>query len=246
MKVILVGYGQMGRQVEEICKLRSHTVVARVDPFTGDCKELKAEVAARGDVAIEFSVPQTAVQYAELYGRLKVNAVVGTTGWYDKVEEVRKKILAAGSAYLYGSNFAIGAHIFFRLVAEATRLVNPVPDYDIMGYELHHKRKKDSPSGTALTTAKTILENSKTKKTILTEKIDRAIRPEELHFASVRGGEIPGTHSVLFDSAADTIEITHRARNRGGLALGAVMAAEWLSGKKGFFTIDDFIREIMG
>jgi 4-hydroxy-tetrahydrodipicolinate reductase len=246
MKVILVGYGQMGRQVEEICKQRNHSIAAKVDPFTGDCKSLTAEVAARGDMVIEFSVPQAAVQCAELYGRFGINAVVGTTGWYDKVEEVRKTILSAGTGYLYGSNFSIGAHIFFRLVARATQLINPVPDYDIMGYELHHKRKKDSPSGTALTIAKSILENSNRKKKILTEKIDRAIQPDELHFASVRGGEIPGTHTVLLDSLADTIEITHRVRNRGGLALGAVMAAEWLSGKKGFYNVDDFIKEMMG
>jgi 4-hydroxy-tetrahydrodipicolinate reductase len=159
---------------------------------------------------------------------------------------VEKTVLTGNIGYVYGSNFSIGAHIFFRLVALASKLTDGFPEYDIMAYELHHKMKKDSPSGTALSTAKIVLDNSTKKDTIVTEKLDRAIAPNELHVASIRGGEVPGTHTVLFDSAADTIEITHRVRSRNGLALGAVIAAEWVIGKKGFFTIEDFIKETLG
>lgn len=235
----------MGRLVEEICKQRNHTIAARIDPVGCEFKELTPEIAAMGDIAIEFSVPKSAVQNAELYGKLKLSAVVGTTGWYDSAETVKKCVLEAGTGYLYGSNFSIGAHIFFRIITRATELADPFPDYDILGYEIHHRRKKDSPSGTALSTAKAVLGNSTRKKSLVTEKLDRAIKPEELHFASVRGGEVPGIHTVLFDSLADTIEVKHTARNRGGFALGAVLAAEWLHGKKGFFTVDDFIKETL-
>jgi 4-hydroxy-tetrahydrodipicolinate reductase len=122
--------------------------------------------------------------------------------------------------------------------------VNPLDDYDIFGLEGHHRRKKDSPSGTALAIAQVILKNSGRKKRLVTDKLDRAIEADELHFASVRGGALPGTHTVLLDSPADTIELTHTARTRGGFAVGAVMAAEWLAGRKGFTSVDAFVDEI--
>ncbi len=174
-----------------------------------------------------------------------MSVVTGTTGWYGKLEEVRKVVEGSKIGFLYGSNFSIGAHLFFALVAAATELSNPCPEYDIMGWEVHHKRKKDSPSGTALTLARIVTGKSARKKKIVTERLDRAPAADEMHFASVRGGEVPGTHTVLLDSAFDTIELTHRARSRGGFALGAVRAAEWLAGRKGFFEVNDFIGELL-
>jgi 4-hydroxy-tetrahydrodipicolinate reductase len=249
MRVAVIGYGSMGREVEKVLRERGHELSARVDPANehADAKALTSDIAGRADIAIEFSHPDAAVENARLYARLGLSAVVGTTGWYAKLAEVKKTVTESTIGYLYGSNFSIGAHLFFALVAAATDLANSCPEYDIMGWEVHHKRKKDSPSGTALTLARIITAKSARKKTVVTERLDRAPAADELHFASVRGGEVPGTHTVLLDSTADTIELTHRARNRGGMALGAVRAAEWLAGngKKGVFEVNDFIQDIL-
>ena len=235
----------MGKQVEAAALERGHTVVAKVDPASGEARGITAKMAQDSDCAIEFSVPKVVIENAAKYCELGLSAVVGTTGWYDQLEAVRSVVLEAGTAYLYGPNFSIGAHLFFRLVSHAAQSINPLPDYDIFGYELHHRYKKDSPSGTALRIANVILEKNKTKTTLATEKLNRQIEGHELHFASVRGGEIPGIHKVILDSQADTIELTHTVRNRKGFALGAVLAAEWLQTRSGFYTVDDFIDKLL-
>ncbi len=245
MRALLVGYGSMGHEVEEVLAARGHTVASRVDPVGGDVPSLDAVKPGHADVAIEFSLPAAVVDNARQYARLGLSAVVGTTGWYDRKAEVERIVAGSSIGYLYGPNFSLGVHIFYRIVAAATRLVNPVDEYDILGFETHHRRKKDSPSGTALAIAKVILDNSARKKRLVTDKLDRAIEADELHFASVRGGAYPGVHTVSLDSAADTIELTHTARTRGGFAVGAVMAAEWLGRRKGFFVVDAFVDEIL-
>ncbi len=248
MRVAIIGYGGMGKEVEKVLAQRGHTVAARVDPTQpgADSPALTAEISARADMAIEFSVPEAVLSNARTYVSLGLSAVSGTTGWYAKLDEL-KGILSGGRiGYLYGSNFSVGAHIFFALVAAAADLAAPSPEYDILGYEIHHKRKKDSPSGTALSLAKIISARHPRKKQVVTERLDRAVKEEELHFASVRGGEFPGVHTVLLDSLFDTIEITHSARSRGGFALGAVRAAEWLQGRKGIFEVTDFVQDILG
>jgi 4-hydroxy-tetrahydrodipicolinate reductase len=245
MNIALVGYGQMGKQVEAVASERGHTIVARVDPIGGDFDELTESIAQKADGAIEFSVPDAVFSNVQSYRKLGLNAVIGTTGWYDKLSQVREMVESGNIGVLYGPNFSIGAHLFFKLVTQAARLINPVKDYDILGYELHHKKKKDSPSGTAHSIARLILENNERKTSLVTEKLERAIEENELHFASVRGGSLPGIHTVLLDSEADTIELTHTARSRKGFALGAVMAMEWLEGRHGFFNVEDFISEIL-
>jgi len=247
MRVAIVGYGGMGREVEKVLLDRGHTVSARIDPAQGaaDARTLTAEIAKASDMAIEFSHADAVMENAAAYARFGLSAVSGTTGWYGKLEEVKALVSASSIGYLYGSNFSIGAHVFFALVAAATELANPFPEYDIMGWEVHHKRKKDSPSGTALTLARIVTGKSERKKKLVTDRLDRAPAPDELHFASVRGGEVPGTHTILLDSAFDTIELTHRARSRGGFALGAVRAAEWLGGKKGMYEVNDFIHDML-
>jgi len=238
----------MGQEVERVLRARGHEIAARIDPQApgADAPTLTEETARTLDVAIEFSQADAVLENARAYVRFGVNAVVGTTGWYGKLDEL-KSILSTGRIGLvYGSNFSIGAHLFFALVAAATELSNPFPEYDILGWEIHHKRKKDSPSGTALSLAKIITSTHARKKKIVTDKLDRAPGPEELHFASVRGGDIPGVHTVLLDSQFDTIELTHSARSRGGLAVGAVQAAEWIQGKKGLFEVTDFVQDILG
>jgi 4-hydroxy-tetrahydrodipicolinate reductase len=247
MRIAIIGYGGMGREVEKALLERGHEVSARVDPGQAgaDGAHLTEEIARRSDMAIEFSHADAVLENARGYARFGLSAVRGTTGWYGKLDELREIVGASKIGYLYGSNFSIGAHLFFALVAAATELANPCPEYDIMGWEVHHRRKKDSPSGTALTIARIITGQSERKKKVVTERLDRAPAPDELHFASVRGGEIPGTHTVLLDSAFDTIELTHRARSRGGFALGAVRAAEWLAEKRGVFEVNDFIQSLL-
>jgi 4-hydroxy-tetrahydrodipicolinate reductase len=248
MRVAIVGYGSMGREVEKVLLQRGHAVSGRVDPVQqgADAPGITEELARRSDIAIEFAHADAALPNAAAYARWGLSAVSGTTGWYGKLEELKKVLEGAKLAYLYGSNFSVGAHLFFALVAAASELANSCPEYDMLGWEIHHKRKKDSPSGTALSIAKIITTQSERKKKLVTERLDRAPAQDELHFASVRGGEVPGVHTVLLDSSFDTIELTHSARSRGGFALGAVRAAEWLVGRRGVYEVNDFIRDILG
>jgi 4-hydroxy-tetrahydrodipicolinate reductase len=248
MRAVIVGYGSMGREVERALAERGHSVAARVDAADGrgDALALTTEIASKADVAIEFSTADAVVENARRYTGLGLSAVVGTTGWQSKLDEVARLIAGSSIGYLHGSNFSIGAHLFFALVGRAARLIEALPEYDILSWEVHHRRKKDSPSGTALSMAKVIMAVSSRKKRIVTERLDRPIAADELHVASVRGGEVPGIHTVLLDSVFDTVEITHSARSRGGFALGAVRAAEWLAGRKGMFTVDDFIADLLG
>jgi 4-hydroxy-tetrahydrodipicolinate reductase len=248
MRALIVGYGAMGREVERVLADRGHSVAARIDATAGrgDAPELTEALAREAEVAIEFSVADAVIPNAKAYARFGLSAVCGTTGWLGKLAELRSIVEGSSIGYLYGSNFSIGAHLFFRVVGEAARLLNGLPEYDILAWEVHHRRKKDSPSGTALTLGRIITSTSSRKKKVVTERLDRAIAPDELHVASVRGGEVPGIHTVLLDSAFDTIEITHSARSRGGMALGAVRAAEWLHGRRGLFEASAFIEEILG
>jgi 4-hydroxy-tetrahydrodipicolinate reductase len=248
MRAVIIGYGSMGREVERALAERGHSVAARVDaaPGRGDAPGLTREIAAKADVAIEFSTADAVAGNARIYADVGLSAVVGTTGWLSRLDEVARLVAGSSIAYLHGSNFSIGAHLFFALVGRAARLVDPLPEYDILSWEVHHRRKKDSPSGTALSMAKVITTASSRKKRVVTERLDRPIAADELHVASVRGGEVPGIHTVLLDSLFDTVEITHSARSRGGFALGAVRAAEWLAGRRGMFTVDQFIEDLLG
>ena len=245
MKVIIVGYGNMGREVEPVIMERNHTLVAKIDPIGGEHPVMTEKLARQADIAIEFSLPQAVIENARLYSRYKLNAVVGTTGWHDQMPLLKEIISLSEIGYIYGSNFSIGAHIFFRIIAHAAHLIESIPQYDLLGFEIHHKQKKDSPSGTARQLADIILKNNQRKKEVVTEKLNRPLNEEELHFSSLRGGYFPGRHTVFLDSAADTIELSHTARNRSGLALGAVLAAEWIHSRKGLFEIDDFIKDIL-
>jgi len=247
MNVVIVGYGRMGHEVEAALVQRGHRVTARIDhtPGVGDAVDLRPELLRAADAVIEFSLPEGVPGHIKAYADACVPAVVGTTGWDTHRDTCRKVVEQAGAALVYGSNFSLGAHLFFSLVGQAAAMLEDLPEYDILVTEWHHKLKKDSPSGTALTTASRILEALPRKTTVVTDRLDRPIADNELHVASVRGGSIPGIHQVLLDSVADTIEITHTARSRAGFALGSVLAAEWLvkSGRKGFLSVDDFARE---
>lgn len=246
MNIMVTGFGRMGKEIEQILIQRGHTVACRIDKCgVGDFTEVTSELLVNVDAVIEFALPEGMEDNIALYAKAKVPAVIGTTGWDDKKGLIKNIISEANGTLLYGTNFSIGAHMFFDLVSKAAKMINNTPEYDIMMLEYHHNKKKDSPSGTALTTAEKIIENNTKKDTIWSDKLDRQIEENELHVASVRGGHIPGTHTVTLDSFADSIEIKHTARNRSGFALGAVLAAEWLIGKNGFFSVEDFINELL-
>lgn len=251
MNVAIVGYGRMGHEVEAVLTDRGHTVVAVIDPVVSEpggkitSKSVTGESIQGADVAIEFSLGDGVLQNISAYAQAGVSAVIGTTGWTDDADTVREAVVRGGIGIVAGSNFSIGAHLFFALATQAARLVSELEDYDLFIHELHHRGKKDSPSGTALSIAEKIIKESPRKRTIQTERLTRVPEPDELHVTSTRGGAIPGTHTLYLDSVADTIEIRHSARNRSGFALGAVRAAEWIGGRSGYYTVDEFIHSLL-
>ena len=248
MNIAIIGYGKMGREIERIALQRGIKVVSIIDREAKEAnfREITAESVRNADVCIDFTHPDSAIKNIEKLSKLKKNIVVGTTGWYGNMGRARAIVKKAGNGLIWSGNFSIGVNLFFRMVEDAARIIDNVEDYDIFIHEFHHSQKADSPSGTALMLGKLITDNVSRKKKIVTEELKRRIRPDELHISSTRGGSIPGTHIVGLDSAADTIELKHTARNRQGFALGAVMAAQWISKKKGFYGIDDMMESVIG
>ncbi len=247
MKIAIVGYGKMGMEIEKAATARGMQIASIIDinPAKREnaFSDITKESMKNADVAIDFTTPKAAIENIRKAAALKKNIVVATTGWHDQIEEAKKIIKKEGTGMIYSSNFSIGVNVYFRIIEEAARLFNKVEAYDAFGYELHHNQKIDSPSGTAKSMAEILLKNLDRKKKAVYDKLDRKIEPNELHIASIRAGWIPGTHVAGFDSEADTIEIKHTARNRSGFAMGALMAAEWVNGKKGFYTINDFMQD---
>lgn len=239
MKIALVGYGKMGHMIAECAKSLGHEIVAAVDVISedatvkvpsGDYEAVARAVKSSGaEGVIEFSHPTAVMGNIKALLPLGLPVVVGTTGWNDKYDEVNKLAADCGGTIMTSSNFSIGVNMLYKIVAEAVKIMEQWPEYDIATWEAHHNQKADSPSGTALTLAQTILANTKKKTEIVTDAFHEKPKPEQLHVSSTRCGSIPGTHTVFFDSKADTIEITHRARSREGFAVGAVHALEKLS-----------------
>jgi 4-hydroxy-tetrahydrodipicolinate reductase len=244
MRIAIIGYGKMGKIIQRIAQEKKHDVVT-IDPVQdADFKEINEESMKDIDVAIDFTLPTIALQNAKTCATLGTNIVMGTTGWYDNLDEMKEVVKDIG--FIWSGNFSIGVNMFFKIVEEASKVVNNVEGYDVSVFETHHNMKKDSPSGTAKMIADKVIKNLERKDTIIIDKFDRAPKENELHVASMRCGKIPGTHTVTFDSDADTIELIHRARNREGFALGAVLAAEFLKDKKGFFDINDLMKTLLG
>jgi 4-hydroxy-tetrahydrodipicolinate reductase len=259
MKIAIVGYGKMGKIIEQVACDQGHTIAAVVDPVQEGASlltgaRISGSVAEAGnidsvDAAIEFTQPAAAAANIIALAERKIPTVSGTTGWHGQMEQVKRAVEAAGSSLLWSSNFSIGVNLFYRIAWYAAGLVNEFPEFDVGGFEAHHNKKLDSPSGTAKVLAEGVLSRIERKKKIVWETLDRRPGPEEFHFPSLRMGSVPGQHSVFFDSPADTIEITHTARSREGFASGAVRAAQWLvSGAKrrGVFTIDEMLKDILG
>ena len=246
MKVAIVGYGRMGRQIEKILLGKSIKVCSIIDKYVKEAqyKEINSKSLANVDVVIDFTTPDEVLDNINLYIENNVSVVMGTTGWYKEIQTV-KNMIGNKIGFIWSGNFSIGVNIFFRIIRESAKIFNNFKEYEPMAYEIHHNQKIDSPSGTAQMIGKILIDELSHKNIIIEEKLDRKISKNEIHFASIRGGNIPGTHTILFDSDADTIELKHTARNREGLARGAVFAAEWIKDKKGFFSIDDLINSII-
>jgi 4-hydroxy-tetrahydrodipicolinate reductase len=246
--IALIGYGKMGQTVRRFAEAKGHTITAVVDPIAGgEChKEITAEALSGADVCIEFTTPQTAVANIRQLAALGKNMVIGTTGWYNQMEEAKRIVREERVGLIWSGNFSIGVNVLFRIADCAARMFNTLPDYDVLAHEFHHKGKADSPSGTAVMLGKILLDNLDRKQRLVTDKLDRKIEPDEIQFSSTRGGSVPGTHLLMFDSPADTIEIRHTARGREGFAAGAIMAAEFIRGKTGFYSIDDLMDEVIG
>lgn len=257
----------MGRMVEAAARERGHGISVLVDPYAaasnvGSIPAFSDINSAAGDlrkadVAVEFTMPETALKNIRTLAVLRVPVVVGTTGWHGSLSEALDAVAASGSSLLWSSNFSLGVNLFYRIAAHAAHLADLFPEYDVGGWEAHHNRKADSPSGTAKSLVERVLASMTRKKVPVWETLNRPPAPEELHYPSLRVGAVPGTHSLFFDSTADTIELSHTARSREGFARGAVRAAEWLvscpgagaaagSARPGVFTMDDVLADILG
>lgn len=230
MKIALLGYGRMGKVIERIALERGHEIVLRKndgDTFDG----LEA-----ADVAIDFSVPDAAVGNISTCLNGNIPVVSGTTGWLEQYQDMAKLCEDKGGAFIYGSNFSLGVNIFFELNAHLAKMMSNLKQYKVSMEEIHHLQKLDAPSGTAISLAKDIIANSDYSSWALENA-----KADEILIDAKREEGIPGTHSVFYDSEVDQIEIKHTAHSREGFALGAVIAAEWLVGKKGIYTMKDVL-----
>ena len=230
----------MGKEIEQVAKSRGHNIVQIIDDSGG----LEDVDPQNIDVAIEVTTPSAVLDNIQLLSEKGINTVVGTTGWYDRLPEVKDIVSKSDIGFLWSSNFSIGVNLYFRMVEAAAKLINKAEEYDVWAHEIHHHNKADSPSGTAKTLEDILLANIDRKTAVVEEKLDRRIEPNEFHFSSTRGGPVNFAHMIGFDSEADCIKLEHVARHRGGYVLGAVKCAEWLQGKKGYFEMEDFLVDI--
>ena len=236
MNIALIGYGKMGKAIEEIALQNGHEIVLKISIENTDA--MSADNLKKADVAIEFTGPESAADNLKKSFNAGVPVVCGSTGWLDQWEEVQNICLAKEGALLYASNFSIGVNLFFELNTYLAKLMSGHKLYNVKMEEIHHTEKKDAPSGTAITLAEQILANIQRKKRWVNHRSDKE---EELEIISERIDPAPGTHKIKYASPIDDIEIIHTAHNRMGFAGGAVKAAEFLKGKKGIFTMKDVL-----
>ncbi|MCA5005732.1 4-hydroxy-tetrahydrodipicolinate reductase [Sphingobacterium bovistauri] len=241
MKIVILGYGKMGQLIEKFALKRGHEIALIVDAHNRE--DITADDLRDADIAIDFSMPDAALENISLCFEADLPLVVGTTGWYEHLQEVRETCIEANQSLLYGSNFSIGVNIFFHINRLLAKAISPYQQYDVQVEEIHHIHKLDAPSGTAITIAEGIIDNNEIKKSWVNQVVgsDEEVvnQPSELLIESLRIEEVPGTHTVLYSSEVDQIEFKHTAHNRDGFALGAVVAAEWLYGKKGFYQVTE-------
>ena len=237
MKIALVGYGKMGKAIEQIARERGHEIVSIID--INNPQDFASEAFRSADVAIEVTSPATAYGNYLKCCEAGVPVVSGTTGWLDKMPEIKRMCSEEGKTFFYASNFSIGVNIFFAVNKYLAKIMNNFPSYDVRMTEVHHVHKLDAPSGTAITLAEGILENIDRKERWT---LNTAEAPTDLPIQAIREGEVPGIHEITYESEADIISIKHDAKSRAGFALGAVLAAEFTAGKKGFLGMSDMFH----
>ncbi len=237
MKIALIGYGKMGKTIERIARERGHEIVSIIDVSNLD--DFDSDSFKSADVAIEFTVPQVALSNYRRAFASGVAVVSGTTGWTDELPALKKEIEEGGKTLFWSSNFSLGVNIFMAVNKYLAKIMNQFPNYNVEMTEVHHTQKLDAPSGTAITLAEGILKNLDRKnswvKEVETKQSDMAIK-------SIREGQVPGIHTIRYESEVDSIEITHDAKSREGFALGAVVAAEFTAGKKGLLGMEDMLK----
>lgn len=239
MKIVLFGYGKMGQLIEQFAQQRGHEIHLIVDESNRD--RIGSTDLETADIAIDFSIPTGVLDNINLCLDARIPLVIGTTGWYEQLNEVRTRCKEMNGSLLYGSNFSIGVNVLFHLNKVLANVMAPYKSYDIQVEEIHHTHKLDAPSGTAITLAEGILEQNPAKQRwinhLMDETEEQVAKQDELLIESHRLEEVPGTHTVIYSSDIDQIELKHVAHNRKGFAYGAILASEWLKGKKGFFEV---------
>lgn len=231
MKIALLGYGRMGKEIEKIALQRGHEIVVKTSG-----KE--AYDITKADVAIDFSIPSSAHNNISTCINNNVPVISGTTGWLDKYNDIVDLCNEKKGAFIYASNFSLGVNVFFELNKQLAKMMSTLEQYNVSIEEIHHTKKLDAPSGTAITLAESIIENTNKKAWGLDQKTSK----ENVSITAIRTPDVPGTHTVTYNSEVDTIDIKHTAHNRKGFALGAVIAAEWLKNKTGVFTMRDVLN----
>ncbi len=237
MNLALIGYGKMGKEIEKIAVSRGHKITLIID--INNPGDLTVENLKKCDVAIEFTVPASAVNNYNVCFEAGIPVVSGTTGWLDKKDEVIGKCNKLNGTFFYGSNFSVGVNLFFELNRKLAELMADRKEYNVEMTEVHHTQKLDAPSGTAISLAEDILEKLPQKNNWVNDKTPTET---EFNIKSERRGEVPGIHTIKYDSEVDYIEITHSAKNRVGFAFGAVLAAEYCIGRKGILTMKDLLN----
>ena len=234
MKIAIIGYGKMGKEIASVAMERNHEIVLRAN----DAEDIQQEILTTADVAIEFTSPDNAVDNINRCFDVNLPIVVGTTGWMNDLERVRTACINQGQALLYASNFSIGVNILFEVNNKLAQLMNTQPMYEVAMEEIHHTEKKDAPSGSAISLANGIINHMDRKSGWTLEEDAKA---NEIKIKAIREADVPGTHRVCYSSEIDEIELKHTARGRKGFATGAVLAAEWLQGRTGVFTMKDLM-----
>ena len=249
MRIGIAGFGRMGKMIHRKALEKGYVVPVVIDPDSEDplvTSNQCASIAAPLDVIIDFTHPEAVIKNIECYGELKIPAVIGTTGWYDQMDHVAEVVERSGIGLIWSGNFSLGVNLFFTIVENAAEIISRFEQYDAAIHEYHHRHKADSPSGTAEMLGEIIINKLVNKDKIVNALGESKIKENELHVSSTRVGSIPGTHQVVFDSDIDTITLEHRARNREGFAEGALLAAEWICGRRGLYNINDMMHSIIG
>lgn len=237
MNIALIGYGKMGHEIEKIALQRGHNIVSIID--MNNLEEFNSPAFKSADVAIEFSTPDSAIQNYRKCFEVGVAVVAGTTGWLEHLDEVKRACAEQGQTFFYASNYSLGVNIFFALNKYLAKIMNNYPSYDVKMEEVHHIHKLDAPSGTAITLAEDLIKEVDRKERWNLEVEEKQT---DLSIHCIREGEVPGIHEIIYESEADIISIKHDAKSRVGFALGAVLAAEFTNGKKGFLGMGDMLK----